>query len=47
MTTLMLSVVRMNPIETPKKAYLSGSIGVYIMSFFYEHPVLIVQIEVL
>ena len=27
------------PHRRPKKAYFSCAIGVYFMSFFYEHPV--------
>ena len=32
-------VVRMNPIEAPKKGNLGCVIGIYLLSYFYDHPV--------
>ena len=33
------SIGQDEPHRSPKKAYFSCAIGVYFMSFFYEHPV--------
>ena len=39
---MFISFGQDEPHRRPKKAYFSCAIGVYFMSFFYEHPVEIV-----
>ena len=42
---MVISCGQDEPHRSPKKAYFSCVIGIYLMSFFYDHPVFYLEIN--